>query len=98
MSRRAIIVTAVVLCVALGAGLATFALAQPGGQGGFGQRGGGGAMMGPMQGMPVAIATTPDAVFVVSGRRLYRFDAHSLQLMATGEIPVPQPLAGMPPQ
>jgi len=51
-----------------------------------------------MQGMPVAIATTPDAVFVVSGRRLYRFDAHSLQLMATGEIPVPQPLAGMPPQ
>jgi len=95
MSRRAIMVTAVVVCVAVGVGLATFALAQPpGGPGGYGSGGPGGAMMGPQQPRGAAIAATAEAVFVVSGQTLYKFDANTLELVSSAAIPVPQRLAG----
>ncbi|MFQ5811464.1 MAG: hypothetical protein ACE5JM_17740 [Armatimonadota bacterium] len=37
--------------------------------------------------MPPAIAVAGDAVFVVRGNMIYKFDAETLELIAHGEIP-----------
>jgi len=98
MWRHRPVVIAVAVCVVILAGLATFAVAQPGVPGGYPQGGGRGPGMGGQQARPAAIAVTAQAVFVVSGSRLYKFDADTLELIAHTEIPAPEPPAGLPQQ
>jgi len=90
--RKLTLIVGVIVLVGLLSWVAV-AVAQPagGGQGG-GQRPDGGrmmAMMGMMQ--PPAIAVAGNAVFVVRGNMIYKFDAETLELLAQAEIPAPAP-------
>ncbi|MGD8240560.1 MAG: hypothetical protein PVH68_18540 [Armatimonadota bacterium] len=57
---------------------------------GFGGRGFGGGPM-AMGMMPPAIAVADDAVFVVKGNAIYKFDAETLELIAHAQIPQLEP-------
>jgi len=95
LSRHRMALIAVAIVAVILAGIVTVALAQPAAQQEEGQqqgrdRGRGMArmMMGARGGS--AIAVTDDAVFVVTGNMLYKFDAETLELLAQAEIPRPE--------
>ena len=102
ISKRMAIVSGVMVVLLLG-GLLAYALAQApggfqgGGAGAQGAQGGQGnrPMMGGMRGMMgmmggAAIAVSGDAVFVVRGNTLFKFDAETLELLAQAEMPMPE--------
>ncbi len=66
-----------------------------------GMMGGGGMMPGMMPGMQMmcqmpAMVVDTDAVYVMRGNDIYKFNKTDLTLLAQGVIPMPQPSAGMP--
>lgn len=81
-------------------GLSLFALGAvaqgpgPGGPGGFG--GPGGMPMGPPP--SAAITATADGVYVVTGPRVFRLDPRTLEVVAKGELPRPEPPRDGPPR
>jgi len=92
--RYRTVLVIVAALAALGLALALVS-AQPGPQEGQqqGQERGGRDMglMRMMGGMaPPAIAIAGDAVFVVSGNMIYKFDAGTLELLAQAELPRPE--------
>ncbi|MBI2300896.1 MAG: hypothetical protein HYU66_18455 [Armatimonadetes bacterium] len=76
--------------VVAGAGLLLYALAA---FAQFPQQGGPGGMpMGPMGPPPAsAITATADGVYVVNGPRVFRLDPKTLEVVAKGELPRPEP-------
>jgi hypothetical protein len=99
MSRRHIAALVCIIAVLTLLVIVAFAVAQPGQPGaGQGFQGAGAGrdpgmrgmrMMGGMMG-GTAIAVAGDAVFVVRGNMIYKFDAGTLELLAQAEIPQPQ--------
>jgi len=111
MQKRRVAVVALIVMAVLLIGLVATAIAQPplqqgGGGGQAGQRGGQRGGMRGMPGgmgmmammMPAAIAVEGDAVFVVKGNAIYKFDADSLELLAQAVIPEPEMPAPPPGQ
>ncbi len=105
MSKRRVAVTVLVVLAVFLLGIVAIALAQPqqeqggaaqaqpGFQGG-GRRAAGQMGMRMMQMMlPPAIAVAGNAVYVVRGNMLYKFDAETLELIAQAELPVQAPPA-----
>jgi len=98
MSKRSLFVVSTLMLVVILTGFVVYAVAQaPGGGfqgGGANPAGGRGGFRGFGMGMGgPAIAVAGDAVFVVWGNGLYKFDANTLELLAQTEIPMPQPPA-----
>jgi hypothetical protein len=103
MPRRPIAIISLIVVAAVLAGIVAFAVAQPaqpGADQGF-QGAGAGRPQGMMRGMrgpgvgTPAIAVSGNAVFVVSGNMIYKFDAEALELLAQAEIPLPEQQAGL---
>lgn len=95
MLRHRTTLVVVIVVAAVVVGIAAYAVAQPPQPGGDRGPGGPGFEGGPGMGgpppMPPAIAVTAKAVFVASGHRIYKLDADTLDLVAEGEIPRPEP-------
>ncbi len=103
MNNRISMALAAVLALALLVGLVVVAQAQPGPFGGGpgvmgpGGPGGPGGMMAPGMvgpgmigpGGPV-MAATDQAVYVLMGPKIYKFDAGNLELLAEAELPRPE--------
>jgi hypothetical protein len=92
----------VVMIVIVGVAMALPALCQPGGQTGGGQGGPGGppgmhGMGGPMGGPPApTLVVAAQGVYVMMGPHIYRLDPLTLKVLASGELPRPEPPADAP--
>ncbi|MCE5240871.1 hypothetical protein LLH23_20600 [bacterium] len=85
MRKRVLVVAAVCVVLVL-AGVLSYALAQPPG-GGMGP----GMMGGPPGGGGAAIAVSAGGVYVVSGGQVMKLDPDTLKVLATAELPRPEP-------
>ncbi len=83
--RKRVLVVAAVCVVLILVGVLSYALAQPPG-GGMGP-----GMMGGPPGGGAAIAVSAGGVYVVSGGQVMKLDPDTLKVLATAELPRPEP-------